>query len=251
MNPDPSSTPPDEGDPSADRSAEAWRGATRDRADRLHQRPARREERKPWFQQLPAKLAGGVVFLVALTTLLGNLLELREKGRDVLPEVAPTPASSASAGPETASSETASSETAGTATSPAPSAIPTGPVRLRVALDRIAVQDDGSPGTTDWRFTVEADGQPLLAFEQDDLDDTGGRNVVRPKDADARLRLTPGRPARLAVKGWRLSRLRLQGQPDAVGEGVLPVDGAEVAIRVAAPGASGGAFVFYFSADQQ
>ena len=241
MNPDPSSTPPDEGDPSADRSAEAWRGATRDRADRLHQRPARREERKPWFQQLPAKLAGGVVFLVALTTLLGNLLELREKGRDVLPEVAPTPASSASTGPETA----------GTATSPAPSAIPTGPVRLRVALDRIAVQDDGSPGTTDWRFTVEADGQPLLAFEQDDLDDTGGRNVVRPKDVDAPLRLAQGRQASLAVKGWRLSRLRLQGQPDAVGEGVLPVDGAEVAIRVAAPEASGGAFVFYFSADQQ
>jgi hypothetical protein len=245
MNPDPPSEPPDEGDPPADRSAEAWRSAARDRADRLHQRPAQREERKPWFQQLPAKLAGGVVFLVALTTLLGNLLELREKGRDVLPAVAPAPASSVSSG-----SETASSETAGTASAPAPSATPSGPVRLRVVLDRIAVRDDGSPGTTDWRFTVEADGQPLLAFEQDDLDDTGGRNVVRPKDLEAVLRLPPGRPAQLAVKGWRLSRLRLQGQPDAVGEGVLPVDGAEAAIQVAAPEASGGAFVFYFSTDQ-
>lgn len=240
MSPDPPPKPPGEGDPPAERPAEA--GAARERADRLHPRQSPDHgERKAWFQQLPTKLAAGVVFLVALTTLLGNLLELREKGRDVLPEVAPTPASSASTGPETA----------GTATAPAPSAIPTGPVRLRVALDRIAVQDDGSPGTTDWRFTVEADGQPLLAFEQDDLDDTGGRNVVRPKDVDARLRLAPGRPARLAVKGWRLSRLRLQGQPDAVGEGVLPVDGAEVAIRVAAPEAPGGAFVFYFSADQQ
>jgi len=241
MNPDPPSKPPGEGEPTGDRSAEAWRSAARDRADRLHQRPAQREERKPWFQQLPAKLAGGVVFLVALTTLLGNLLELREKGRDVLPTVAPTPASSASVG----------SETAGTASAPAPSATPSGPVRLRVVLDRIAVQDDGSPGTTDWRFTVEADGQPLLAFEQDDLDDAGGRNVVRPKDLDALLRLPPGRPAHLTVKGWRLSRLRLQGQPDAVGEDVLPIDGAEVAIRVTAPEASGGAFVFYFSADQQ
>lgn len=246
MNPDPPSKPPGEGEPPADRSAEAWRSAARDRADRLHQRPAQREEHKPWFQQLPAKLAGGVVFLVALTTLLGNLLELREKGRDVLPTVAPTPASSASAG-----SKSAGSETAGTASTPAPSATPSGPVRLRVVLDRIAVQDDGSPGTTDWRFTVEADGQPLLAFEQDDLDDAGGRNVVRPKDLDARLRLPPDRPARLAIKGWRLSRLRLQGQPDAVGEGVLPTDGAEVAIRVAAPEISGGAFVFYVSADQQ
>jgi hypothetical protein len=235
MNPDPPSKPPDEGDPPADRSAEAWHSAARDRADRLHQRPARRDERKPWFQQLPAKLAGGVVFLVALTTLLGNLLELRDKGRDVLPVVAPTPAPSAPAD----------------AASAPPPAIPSGPVRLRVALDRIAVQNDGSPGTTDWRFTVEADGQPLLAFEQDDLDDAGGRNVVRPKDLEARLRLPPGRSAQLAVKGWRLSRLRLQGQPDAVGEGVLPVDGAEAAIRVAAPEASGGVFVFYFSADQQ
>ena len=51
--------------------------------------------------------------------------------------------------------------------------------------------------------------------------------------------------------GERRLTLRLQGQPDAVGEGVLPVDGAEAAIRVAAPEASGGAFVFYFSADQQ
>jgi hypothetical protein len=97
---------------------------------------------------------------------------------------------------------------------------------------------------------VEADGQPLLAFEQDDLDDAGGRNVVRPKDLEALLRLPPGRPARLAIKGWRLSRLRLQGEPDAVGEGVLPVDGTEAAIQVAAPEVPGGAFVFYFSADR-
>lgn len=238
MSPDPPPKPPGEGDPPAERPAEA--GAARERAERPHPRqsPAR-GERKAWFQQLPTKLAAGVVFLVALTTLLGNLLELREKGRDVLPEVAPAP--SASAGPTSA----------GAASAPAPSAVPTGPVRLRVALDRIAVQDDGSPGTTDWRFTVEADGQPLFAFEQDDLDDSGGRNVVRPKDVDAPLRLAPGRQASLTVKGWRLSRLRLQGQPDAVGEGVLPVDGAEAAIKVAAPEASGGAFVFYFSADLQ
>lgn len=246
MSPDPPTKPPGDGDPPVERPAEA--AAARERAHRLHQRQSPdHAERKPWFQQLPTKLAAGVVFLVALTTLLGNLLELREKGRDVLPEVAPKPASFASDG-----STSNGSTSAGTATAPAPSAaMQTGPVRLRVALDRIAVQDDGSPGTTDWRFTVEADGQPLFAFEQDDLDDSGGRNVVRPKDVDAPLRRAPGRQASLTVKGWRLSRLRLQGQPDAVGEGVLPVDGAEAAIKVAAPEASGGAFVFYFSADQQ
>ena len=33
----------------------------------------------PWHRQLPAKAAAVVVFLVALTTLAGNLLELRQK----------------------------------------------------------------------------------------------------------------------------------------------------------------------------
>ena len=36
----------------------------------------------PWYRQLPAKAAAVVVFLVALTTLAGNLLELRQKQRD-------------------------------------------------------------------------------------------------------------------------------------------------------------------------
>ncbi len=215
--------------------ADAWTDAARARADRLHQRqPPKPEprERRAWFQQLPAKLAAAVVFLVALTTLLGNLLELREKSGQVLESPAPPPAAPATAAKPQAST-------------------PAGPVRVRIALDRIAVLDDGSPGTTDWRFTVEADGQPLLAFGQDELDDTGGRNVVRPKDVAAALRLARGQPTRLSVKGWRLSRLRLQGAPDAVGEGSVQPGGGEAAIRVAAREASGGAFVFYFSADPE
>lgn len=217
--------------PSHEDDNDASRGLADARAQGKGTHGARREPRKAWYQQLPAKLAAIVVFLVAVTTLLGNLLELREKGRDVLPAAtAPVPAS-----PQA---------TAATAP-PAPA----GPVRLQVALDRIAVQDDGSPGTTDWRFVVEADGQPLFAFEQDDMDDTGGRNVVRPKDADAVLRIAPGQASRLAVKGWRLSRLRVQGEPDASGTGAVRAEGGELRIRVAAAESSGGVFVFYFSTD--
>lgn len=226
----------DKAPPAPGRSADAWASAARERADRLHQSqpaPRPREERKAWFQHLPAKLAGAVVFLVAVTTLLGNLLELRDKSRDVLP------AQSAPASGPRASTPSAA---------PAPPAV-AGPVRMQVSLDRIAVQDDGSPGTTDWRFTVEADGQPLLAFGQDDLDDTGGRNVMRPRDAAASLRMAAGRPVRLSVKGWRLSRFRLQGEADAMGEGVISAGGDEAAIRVASREAAGGAFLFYFSAD--
>lgn len=218
------------------RSSDDWAQAARARADRLHQRtsaPPPREPARAWYRQLPAKLAGVVVFLVAFTTLLGNLLELRDKSRDS-PPVNAGPAASPAAPRE----------------APAPAKPePAGPVRLQVSLDRIAIEHDGSPGTTDWRFTVEADGQPLLAFEQDDLDDTGGRNVVRPQDVAAGLRLAPGAPAKLVVRGWRLSRFRLQGEPDATGEGVLSADGSDVSVRVQAKTPAGGAFVFYFQAD--
>ena len=234
------------------RSADDWAHAARARADRLHQRgpvrPPPREPDKAWYRQLPAKMAGTVVFLVALTTLLGNLLELRDKGRDVLPAT-PAP-SGAPATPGGAAPATGASQPAVPVPAPAPAA-PAGPVRLQVALDRIAVDHDGSLGTTDWRFTVEADGQPLLAFEQDDLDDTGGRNVVRPKDVSAGLRVAPDTPAKLEIRGWRLSRFRMQGEPDATGEAMLAADGGDVSVPVRAKDAAGGAFVFYFQVDRR
>lgn len=236
MGADPSNEDGDAGRPG--RSKDDWTDAARARADRLHQRQptAPPRERKAWFQHLPAKLAASVVFLVALTTLLGNLLELREKGRDVLP-IPPPAAATGAASPQTAPATK-------------PESAPAAPARMRVSLDRIAAQSDGSLGTTDWRFTVEADGQPLLAFGQDDLDDTGGRNVVRPKDVAASLRLAPGQRVKLVVKGWRLSRFRTQGAaPDAVGEGLLSADGEEAAIRIAASEPASGTFVLYFSAD--
>jgi hypothetical protein len=121
--------------------------------------------------------------------------------------------------------------------------------RWTLRVDRIAVEHDGSPGTTDWRFTVEADGDALFAFQQDDLDDTGGRNVAVPKDAEGVLRLE-GRPgARIVVKGWRGRLFGLGRAPDATGEGLVSANGAIGAIRVAATAPEGGAFVFHLSAD--
>lgn len=184
---------------------------------------------KPWYQQLPARLAAVVVFLVALTTLVGNLMELAGKRRETA-ELESPPAVPASA---------------------ARGAAPVSD-RLRLQLDRIAVEHDGSPGTTDWRFTVQVDGEPLFAFQQDGLDDTGGRNVSVPESADAVLRLAPGRRARITVQGWRGSRFRLPGgAPDATGDGVLDGAGTTVSIRVVAGEPDAGAFVFYFSAARE
>jgi len=121
--------------------------------------------------------------------------------------------------------------------------------RWRIVVDRISVEHDGSPGDTDWRFTVEADDDALFAFQQDGLDDTGGRNVAVPKDAGGVLRLDGRDGARIVIKGWRGRLLGLGGAPDATGEGRMSKSGAIGPIRVSAPKADGGAFVFHLSAD--
>lgn len=200
-------------------------------------------DRKPWYQQLPAKLAAGVVFLVALTTLVGNVMELDDKRRRIA-------AHEAEAGTNPAAKPAAAAPATTAPAAIPPPAPPAGPSKQRVAVERIVVQHDGSPGTTDWRFTVEADGEPLFSFGQDDLDDTGGRNVAAPRDASGVLRLEAGHGAIIVVKGWRGSRLRLPGgEPDATGQGMLTPSGRIAPVRVAAADAGGGEFTFHFSAD--
>jgi hypothetical protein len=195
-------------------------------------------ERKPWYQKLPAKLAAGVVFLVALTTLIGNVLELIDKRRAVAAAAATTATVPAPAREIETVSATADAKP------PAP-----GIVNVELQLDRIVVRHDGTVGTTDWRFAVEGDGEPLFVFSQDDLDDTGGRNVALPKDARTRLRMADGATLKLAVKGWRGSRFRLPtAKPDAAGEGSLAGGGAVAQVVVAAAEPGDGEFVFLFSA---
>lgn len=198
------------------------------------------DAKKPWYLQLPAKLGAGVVFLVELTTLAGNLMELDEKRRR----------HDAPAAPAQPAPDAARDAPQAQAAPPTAPAAPSGPQRLDLVVERIVVQHDGSAGTTDWRFTVEADGEPLFAFSQDDLDDTGGRNVAAPRDASGVLRIDAGRSATLVVKGWRASRLRLPGgEPDATGQGVVSASGRVAPVRVAAADAKGGEFTFHFSAD--
>ena len=189
------------------------------------------DPRKPWYLQLPAKLTAGVVFLVALTTLAGNLLELDEKRRE---REAPAPAARAA---------TAPARPAAAQAAPAPR-------RMRIGVDRIVVQHDGSPGTTDWRFVVEANGEALFAFRQDDLDDTADRNVAIPRDAAALLRVAPGTRVAIAIKGWRGSRFRIPGgAPDVQGAGPLAAGAGVAAIRVSGASAQAGAFTFYVGAE--
>jgi hypothetical protein len=180
---------------------------------------------KPWYSHLPAKLAAIVVFLVALTTLVGNVFELVDKRRSAAaPALAPVTSMPAPARPK-----------------------PATPSQIRLQLDRIIVQHDGSPGTTDWRFTVEVDGEPLFAFQQDELDEQGGRNVAMPDDAEGEFRIAAGRQAKVVVKGWRGSWLKFGADPDASGEGWLSAGGNLGVIRVQAQDTGAGDFAFHFS----
>ena len=186
--------------------------------------------KKPTLQHVPAILTGAAALIASLTAVYVNLRGDR----------APPPQPPAAVVAEAPRASAA----------PAPVQEAAKPVdRWTLTVDRIAVEHDGSPGTTDWRFTVEADDDALFAFQQDDLDDTGGRNVAVPKDAAGTLRLE-GRPgARISIKGWRGRLFGLGRAPDATGEGRLTAGGAIGAIRVAAAQPEGGAFVFHLSAD--
>lgn len=181
-------------------------------------------DKKPLLHVLPALFTGVAALIASLTAVYVNL----RNDRDAPPTVAASPA-------------------VADAPARAPATAAAQPLRLR--LDRIAVRHDGSVGTTDWRFAVEVDGQPLFVFRQDDLDDTGGRNVALPKDAGGEVELAPGQAAKVAVKAWRGSRLRLvEGEPDAHGEGTLRGAGAMAPLQVAAAQPAKGAFVLYFTA---
>ena len=180
-------------------------------------------DRKPPLQHVPALLTGTAALIAALTGVYVNLRDTRE-----------APVAGAGAKP------------AVHAAAPAASAVP---AALRVQVERIAVEHDGTPGTTDWRFTVEADGEPLFAFTQDALDDSGGRNVVAPTDAQGLLRVAAGKRVRLTVQGWRASLLGYGASPLASGEGTLAGSGALAPIRVQAAKPADGAFVFHLSAE--
>ena len=183
--------------------------------------------KKPNLHAVPAILTGAAALIASLTAVYVNLRHDRAEQAPKQQIAAPAQQAKPAPQPE------------------APRVVD----RWRLVVDRISVEHDGSPGDTDWRFTVEADDDALFAFQQDGLDDTGGRNVAVPKDAGGVLRLEGRDGARIVIKGWRGRLLGLGGAPDATGEGRMSKSGAIGPIRVSAPKADGGAFVFHLSAD--
>lgn len=185
-------------------------------------------EKKPVITHLPAILTGSAALLAALTTVYVNI-------RNDLKDEPATP-------PAVATPSTVA---------PAARPEPAEPEQLRLQLQRVAVQQDGAVGTADWRFAVEADGQPLFSFEQESMTSEGGRNILvlgEDRDVNATLQLQPGKRIPVTIKGWRGGWLKKSDEPLVSGEGWLTAAGALTPISVKAEDQKKGAFTFYFSA---
>lgn len=182
-------------------------------------------EKKPVINHLPAILTGSAALIAALTTVYVNVRS------DLKDEPAPPPAVVAPAKPAEEK--------------------PAEPLDLRLQLQRIAVQQDGAVGSADWRFSIEADGQPLFSFQQDSMTSEGGRNIVvvgEARDASAELELPPGKRIPITIKGWRGGWFKKGGEPLVIGHGTLQAAGALAPIPVKAADEGKGAFTFYLSA---
>ncbi|MET1163167.1 MAG: hypothetical protein ABWY48_11595 [Pseudoxanthomonas sp.] len=185
-------------------------------------------EKKPVISHLPAILTGSAALLAALTTVYVNVRN------DLKDEPATPPAVVAPAKP---------------AVAPAPA--PAVPQQLRLRLQRIAVQHDGAVGSADWRFSIEADGQPLFAFQQDSMTSEGGRNILvvgADREASADLELVPGKRIPITIKGWRGGWFKKSDEPTVIGQGWLTSAGTLAPITAKAADENKGAFTVYFSA---
>ncbi|HLM54299.1 MAG TPA: hypothetical protein VK325_12090 [Pseudoxanthomonas sp.] len=188
-------------------------------------------EKKPVLNLVPAILTGTAALLAALTTLYVNL----RNDLNPAPAAAPVPV----AAPHTS------------VQAPEPPT-PAQPQVLCLQLQRISVQQDGAVGSADWRFAVEADGDPLFTLEQEGLNAKGGRNIVvvdQARQARVALELPPGKTMTITIKGWRSGWFKSGDEPLVVGEGTLAAAGALAPIKAQAADPGKGAFTFYFTAN--
>jgi len=197
--------------------------------------PVGNEQKPSRLAYLPAILAGSAALVAAISTLYVNL---RADGVAV-------PASSA----QVAAGVVPQADAPQSPTAPA---VPTGPRTLRLRLDRVQVEDDGSVGDTDWSFQVFADEQPLFTVPMPALSDKPGENLARPAEAEqatADVEIPRDRQVSIVAKGWK-KRL-LPGAPAEVsGEAWLTLGLNKTVVRLSTGKPKGPAFTLYFSATE-
>lgn len=184
---------------------------------------------------VPAILAGSAALIAAVSTLYVNL-----RG-DAQP--APEPA----VVEQTAPAAVATPDAAAPVAAPAAPAVPQ---VMTVRLDRVQVERDGSVGSTDWSFQVNANDKPLFAVAMPALDDTPGENLARPsesEEASAEVELPPGKNVEISVSGWKKKGWLPGARAEVSGKAWLAtgINGTVVTLTTDKP--KGPQFVLYFS----
>lgn len=192
-------------------------------------------EKKSWMAHLPGIMGGSAALIAALTTVYVNLRSAPHENAGAAPvAAAQTPANASAAAPASALARPQST-------------------KMVLRLDRIRTENDGSLGTTDWVFEVDANGNPLYSLPVKSLDDSEGKNLrMIPASASVSsvLEVSNATATAVSVKGWKHGLLGAGGAPDVTGEGWLSsgIDTVTVAAKSAKPDRAG--FVFYFSASE-
>jgi hypothetical protein len=188
------------------------------------------EQKNSRLAHVPSILMGTAALIAALSTVYVNL-----RGN---PPAAPAAAAPAPAAPVAA--------TIAATPSPATSA----PRALRLRLDKVQVDDDGSVGSTDWTFQVSVDGEPAFSVPMPSLSDKPGENLARPaegQDASAEIGMPAGKGVAVAVNGWKKGFLG-GARGEVSGEGWLTPEFTKTAITLEGEKEKGPRFVLYFSA---
>jgi hypothetical protein len=197
------------------------------------------EHKNSRLAHLPAILGGSAALIAALTTVYVNLRHERAPAAEAAdaavqsqPAPAPAPADAVAAGLGAAPAQ------------------PAAPRVMRLRLDRVQVDNDGSLGSTDWTFQVSADDKPLFAVPMPSLDDSPGENLARPADAgaaSAEVELPAGRNLEISVNGWKKGLLPgTRGEVSGKAWLATGINGTVVTLKSGKP--KGAEFVLYFSA---
>jgi hypothetical protein len=173
---------------------------------------------------VPGILMGSAALIAALSTLYVNL---RNEPAPVAAVEAPAPVEPAT---------------------PDPTA-PVAPQVVRVRLDRVQVDDDGSVGSTDWTFQASIDGEPKFSLAMPSLSDKPGENLARPaegQEASVDVELAGARSVALSVNGWKKGLLG-GGRGEVSGSTWLTSGVTKATITLASDKPKGPHFVLYFS----
>jgi hypothetical protein len=175
---------------------------------------------------VPGILMGSAALIAALSTLYVNL---RNEPAPVAAEVAPAPVAPASPDP----------------TAPAPTVARV----MRVRLDRVQVEDDGSVGSTDWTFQASIDGEPRFSVAMPSLSDKPGENLARPaegQESSLDVELAGARNVGLTVNGWKKGWLG-GARGEVSGSTWLTSGATKATVTLASDKPKGPRFVLYFT----